>query len=100
MIAFITGYFLGEIGYFISNLLNFKIVSLFRLVFYFSSIVYIVTPQITVNMALKLLFNKHNTTILAHGLPMSHVTPKVRSLRGDPWGIACATLSFNYFSDL
>ena len=51
-----------------------------------------VTPQITVNMALKLLFNKHNTTILAHGLPMSHVTPKVRSLRGDPWGIACATL--------
>ena len=84
MIAFITGYFLGEIGYFISNLLNFKIVSLFRLVFYFSSMVYIVTPQITVNMALKLLFNKHNTTILAHGLPMSHVTPKVRSLRGDP----------------
>ena len=42
MIAFIIRYFLGEIGYFISNLLNFNIVSLFRLVFYFSSIVYII----------------------------------------------------------
>ena len=31
MIAFIIRYFLGEIGYFISNLLNFNIVSRFRL---------------------------------------------------------------------
>ena len=52
----------------------------------------IVTPQITLNMALKLLLI--NTT-LTHGLPMSHVTPKVRSLRGDPWGIACATIFYS-----